>query len=299
MKPEFNIIIAAVLLAGIGILTKLIGTDIHPGVIAFYRVFFAMITLAILCPFVDKTTFKPARKDLSMFAVIGLVFAVNLGLSTYVYLKAPIQNLSAIAAICPFFVLILNYFILREKITRTKIITLIIAIVGLLIINPFKVGGETLIYGFALFLAVLDAMIIVLMRKENANHTIGDTFWFFFFATIFLLPFPVVFGLGKLSIYVFIIGLISTGLGYFFYNLGLEKLEAEVATIIATITIPIVSVVLAVIILREKLNPPVLIGGAILIASGVYLETHNKTLKAKGIHKRKWSSKKFLHLKKH
>jgi drug/metabolite transporter (DMT)-like permease len=239
------------------------------------------------CPLVDKTTFKPVKKDLGMYAVIGLVFAVNLGLSTYVYLKAPIQNLSAIAAICPFFVLILSYFILREKITRTKIITLLIAIVGLLIINPFKVGGETLVYGLALFLAVLDAMIIVLMRKENANHAIGDTFWFFFFASIFLLPFPIIFGLGKLSIYVFIIGLASTGLGYFFYNLGLEKLEAEVATIIATITIPIVSVVLAVIILSEKLNPPVLIGGAILIASGVYLETHNKTLKAKGIHKRK------------
>jgi drug/metabolite transporter (DMT)-like permease len=298
MKPEFKIIIAAILLASIGILTKLIGADVHPGVIAFYRVFFAMITLAILCPIVDKTTFKPLKKDLGMYAIIGLVFAVNLGLSTYVYLKAPIQNLAAISSSAPFFVLILGYFILREKITKTKIITLAIAIVGLLIINPFKVGGEILVYGIALFLALLDATLIVLMRKENTTHPVGDVFWFFFFASIFLLPFPIIFGLGKLSIYVFIIGLITTGFGYFFYNLGLEKLEAETGSIISTITYPIASVIFAVIILSEKLNPTILIGGAILIVSGVYLETHNKTLKAKGIHKRKWPSKRFLRLKK-
>ena len=120
----------------------------------------------------------------------------------------------------------------------------------------------------------------------------------FFFATIFLLPFPIVFGLGKLSIYVFIIGLITTGVSYFFFNLGLEKVEAEIGSIMMTITIPVISIFFAVIIISEKLVPNVIIGGAILIAAGVYLETHNKTLKAKGIHKRKWLSKRFLRLKK-
>ena len=299
MKPEFQVIIAAMLLGTIGVLTKLIGNDVHPTVIAFYRVFFAMIALAILCPLVDKTTFKPVKKDMGMFAVIGLVFAVNLSLSTYIYLNAPIQNLTIMATTVPFFVLILSYFILKEKITKAKIITLLITVVGLIIFNPIKAKEDLLIYGIAIFLALLDAITIILMRKENANHAIGDTFWFFFFATIFLLPFPIIFGLGKISIYVFIIGLITTGLGYFFYNLGLKRLDAEVASIISTITIPIVGVVLAFIIISEKVIPNALIGGAILIAAGVYLETHNKTLKEKGIHKRRWQKSRFLHSKKH
>ncbi len=135
-----------------------------------------MIILAILCPLVDKTTFKPVKKDMGMYAVIGLVFAVNLALSSYIYLKAPIQNLTIMATTVSFFVLILSYFILRERITKTKIITLLIAIVCLIVMNPIRAKCDLLIYGIAIFLAILDAIIIVLMRKENTNHAIGDTF---------------------------------------------------------------------------------------------------------------------------
>lgn len=297
MKPEFQVLIAAILLGSIGILTKLIGTDVHPTVIAFYRVFFAALILAILCPIVDKTTFRPAKKDLGMFAVIGLIFAVSITLIIIAYSKAPIQNVTLLSSITPFFVLIIAYFLLKERITKTKILTLVIAIIGLIIINPIKAEGS--IWNIvAIIVAALDGLLIVLMRKEDATHSIGDAFWFFFFATIFLLPFPIVFGLGKLSIYVFIIGLITTGVSYFFFNLGLEKVEAEIGSIMMTITIPVISIFFAVIIISEKLVPNVIIGGAILIAAGVYLETHNKTLKAKGIHKRKWLSKRFLRLKK-
>jgi drug/metabolite transporter (DMT)-like permease len=297
MKPEFQIIIAALLLGTIGILTKLIGSDVHPTVIAFYRVFFAMIMLAILCPMVDKTTFKPKRKDLGMYALIGLIFAISMSLIIIAYSKAPIQNITLLSSMAPFFVLIFAYFILKEKITKTKILTLIIAIIGLIIISPIKAEGS--IWNIiAIIVAAIDGVLIVLMRKEDQNHPIGDVFWFFLFATIFLLPFPLIFGLGKISIYVFLIGFVTTGIGYFFYNLGLEKIEAEIGSIIMTVIHPVINIILAFIIISEKLNPQVLIGGAILVAAGVYLETHNKTLKAKGIHKRKWLSKRFLRLKK-
>ena len=133
MKPEFQVLIAAILLGSIGILTKLIGTDVHPTVIAFYRVFFAALILAILCPIVDKTTFRPAKKDLGMFAVIGLIFAVSITLIIIAYSKAPIQNVTLLSSITPFFVLIIAYFLLKERITKTKILTLVIAIIGLII----------------------------------------------------------------------------------------------------------------------------------------------------------------------
>ncbi len=286
MNSYLKVLIAALILASIGILTKLIGSDIHPLVIGFYRAFFATITLAILCPIIDKTTFKPKKKDLKMYIFIGFMFALTMSLTSLAYINTPIQNITLITSTAPFFVLLFAYFLLRERITKTKIITLIIAIIGLIIINPIKAEGS--IWNIlAIIIAAVDGFLVVMMRKEDKSHPIGDVFWFFTFASIFLLPFAIIFGPGKISIYAILIGLVTTGVGYFFYNLGLEKIEAEIGSIIMTITIPVVSIIFAVTIINEKLVPTTLIGGAILIAAGVYLETHNKTLKAKGIHKRK------------
>lgn len=302
MKPELHIFIAAIFIASVGVLTKVIGNDIHPLVIGFYRVFFAMLFLLIVCPIVDKTTFKPKKKDLGMYAIIGLLFAINLAFTCLAYIKTNVQNTTLIFSIAPFFALIIAYFILKEKITKTKIITLIIAFIGILIINPVTaVGGLWNI--MTLGLAIISGLLIVLMKKEDNNHSIGDVFWFFLFATIFLLPMPIIFGLGKISIYSVLIGLVSTGAAYFIYNLGLEKnIEAETSSIIENISVPIIGIIFAIIILSEKLIPNIIIGGTILIFAGIYLELHNKTLKGKKVNKRKWRKKprkRYLHLKMH
>jgi drug/metabolite transporter (DMT)-like permease len=119
------------------------------------------------------------------------------------------------------------------------------------------------------------------MRKEDIDHDIGDVFWFFLFATLLLLPFPFIYGFGDVgAVLPWILGLgaLSTGLGYLFYNLALEKIEAEIASIVEMIGVPIISVLLAVIIINEDLSAQIIIGGLVLVISGVYLELHNKEL---------------------
>jgi len=81
--------------------------------------------------------------------------------------------------------------------------------------------------------------------------------------------------------YVILLGVISTGLAYLLYNLALEKLEAEICSLIVLIITPLMSILLAVAIIDEELSNHVLMGGFILILAGVYLETHNKKLKTK------------------
>jgi len=281
MKPELYIFFASICLATVGILTKIIGSDIHPLVIGFYRVFFAMIILAIICPIIDKSTFKQNKKDMGMYAIIGFLFAINLAFTCLAYIKSNVQNVTLIFSTAPFFALIIAYFVLKEKITKTKIITLIIAIIGIIIINPGKAEGG--IWNFlTLGLAMLSGLLIVLLKKEDSNHSIGDVFWFFFFATIFLIPFPIVFGLGKISIYTVLIGVVGTGLAYLIYNLGLKNdIEAETSSMIENISVPIFAIIFAVILIREKLVLNIVIGGLILIIAGIYLELHNRKHKKK------------------
>jgi len=282
MRRYIYMVLAALCFGTIGVLVKLIGEAVPPMTLNFYRVFFGLVFLLIIVPLIDKNTFKITKKDAKEFFLIGVILAVALSLYTTANLYTPIQNAVLINYSYPFFVLIFAYFFLREQITKTKIITLAAASIGLLIINPFMAGANSFGNTLAFLGAIGYGILIVAMRKEDKTHTIGDVFWFFLFASIILLPFPFIYGFGELSgvfVFVLLLGFLSTGLTYIFYTLALEKLEAETCSIIAMIITPLVSVILAFLIVNEAIVPRIILGGLILILSGIYLETHNKQLK--------------------
>jgi drug/metabolite transporter (DMT)-like permease len=277
-------ILAALCLATIGVLVKKIGSAIPVMSLNFLRLFIGFITLLIIVPFIDKKWYKITGKDAREFFLIGVVYAISLSLYTAANIFAPVQNAVLINYSYPFFVLLFGYFILKEKVTRTKIITLLIAFVGLAIINPFEFGKNNLGNLLALAGAFFYGLMIVEMRKEDESHGIGDVVWFLFFASLVTLPFPLMNGLGNISsvwIYVVLLGAVSTGLAYILYNLALEKIEAEIGSIIATIITPLVSIILAIVLIGEQIHLRTIIGGALLILSGIYLETHNKKNKSK------------------
>ena len=283
MKSYLYIILSALCLSTIGILVKLIGAEIPIMTLNFYRFFFALIFLVFILPFIDKTTFKLKKSDLKDYILIGFLYAINFCFYTSANLFAPIQNVVLIDSVSVFFIFLFAFFLLKEKITKTKVITLLIAMIGLLIINPFQTGPYFLGNLFALISAVTFGFLVVKLRKEDISHGIGDVFWFFLFAAIFLLPFPFIFGLGNLSavwLYVILLGVVSTGLAYMFYNLALEKLEAEVVSIISILISPLSAIILALLILNEALSTRTISGGAMLILAGVYLELHKKRLKS-------------------
>ncbi len=283
MKNHLYMIIAAVCLGTIGIFVKLIGTEVHFMTLGFFRVFFGFVFLLIVVPMIDKNVFRISRKEMRNYFLIGMIIAVSLTTYNYALQLAPIQNVVLIGYFYPFVVLLFAYFILKEQVTKTKIITLIVGIIGLAIINPFNFGE---ISNFGNLLAFVDvffyAFLITEMRKEDKTQSIKDVLWFFLFASIILSPSPFIFGIGGIPdaiIYIIILGFLSTGMTYLFYNLALEKIEAEVASIIALVITPIVSIILAVLVVSEQVTPNVIIGGIILVIAGIYLETNRKMLK--------------------
>jgi drug/metabolite transporter (DMT)-like permease len=281
-KPYIYIILAGILTGTIGIFVKLIGSEIHFMTLVFYRMILGFIFVLAVVPFIDKNAFKVKQKDLKDYFIVGVLFATTLSLFVVANLFAPVQNVVLITNFSPFLVLILAYFFLKEKITKTKIITLIIGIVGIIIINPFKFGENALGNYLALTQMVFYSFLVVRMRKEDKKHSIGAIIWFFFFATLLLLPFPFIFGWGNLSEVLWLVlglGIFSTGFAYLFHNLALEKIGAEISSIFIMLTMPLSGIVLAFFILGEELNLRIIIGGIVLIIAGIYLQAHNKKVK--------------------
>ena len=281
-KPYIYIILAGILTGTIGIFVKLIGSEIHFMTLVFYRMILGFIFVLAVVPFIDKNAFKVKLKDLKDYFLVGVLFATTLSLFVVANLFAPVQNVVLITNFSPFLVLILAYFFLKEKITKTKIITLIIGIVGIIIINPFKFGENALGNYLALTQMVFYSFLVVRMRKEDKEHSIGAIIWFFLFATLLLLPFPFIFGWGNISEVLWLVlglGIFSTGFAYLFHNLALEKIGAEISSIFIMLTMPLSGIVLAFFILGEELNLRIIIGGIVLIIAGIYLQAHNKKVK--------------------
>jgi drug/metabolite transporter (DMT)-like permease len=267
----------------IGVFVKLIGDNVHFTTLVFYRMLIALVFVLIFVPFMDKSFTKVKKRDLFHYFIVGVLLTVTLTLFTVANLFAPVQNVVLITNFAPFLVLILGAFFLREGITKEKVITLIIAFAGIVIINPLQFGENTFGNFLALLQAFFFAILIVVMRKENRVHSISSIIWIFFFATLVLLPFPFIYGFGEFQgnvlWYVIALGVLSTGIAYLLQSLALEKLRADVSSIIIMITMPLSGIIFAFLVLSESLNLRVIAGGVILIVAGIYFQFSNKGFK--------------------
>ncbi len=281
MNYYLFIVLSAIGSAGIGLFTKLIGSDVPVLTLVFLRFLIATIILSFLAPLLDKNTFQIKKSDVLDYLIIAALFVINFTLFLAANLLAPIQNVVLINSAYVFILFLLAYFFLGEKITKTKIFTSLLAIVGLIVINPFQTGEFLWGNILAFVSAITFAILMVRLRIADKTHGIGDVFWFFLFATMFSLPFPFIFGFGSIGsawFWVLGLGVISTALNYFFFNLALEEIEAEIVSLISLIVVPLTAIILAYIFLNESLNLSTIIGGFILIMAGAYFQLHKKRI---------------------
>jgi drug/metabolite transporter (DMT)-like permease len=282
MKKFVYILLAGFLWGFIGISVKLIHNEITPFTLNFFRFLTAFIILLILSPILDKNSLKLKKRDIKPYAIIGLLFAITTTLFVFALSRTTISDSVLLQSIQPFFLMIISYFYLKERITLTKIITLIVALFGIYIISPLTTGDligniSALISGFFF------ALLTTYMRYEDKKLHHTSTLWYMLFAALFMLPFPFIFGLGELIKnipYILMLGGLGTGLGYFFYNLALEKMEADIAGLFGMILLPLFSIIFGIIVIKEALPLMTLVGGVILIVSGIYLELHSKKIRS-------------------
>ena len=277
---------AALSIAGAGTLWGLIGLFVNllaakgfaPLQITTLRVTVALLFTALIIWRTDIRQFFIRPKDWWMFfgnGVIGLVFF------NWCYFNAIAGGSLAIAALllytAPVFVMLMSVFLFHEKLTKEKIVALIITFIGCGCITGafagnLSVSRETFLYGLASgFGYALYSIFGKPATKKYSALTVS--LWCFIFATAFTLPLSglaaktplfsdaVVWG-GILGI-----GLVSCVFPNILYMRGLQQLEAGHAAILATIE-PVVAAIVSYLFLGESFTWQKVLG-IILILSAV------------------------------
>jgi drug/metabolite transporter (DMT)-like permease len=170
-------------------------------------------------------------------------------------------------------------FLLKEKFSRKDIALTLVGIVGIALINPFS-GEENLGSVLALVAGTSYALMTVFARRVDKHHSIGDVAWFMGFASLFLLPFGLEKGLLNIPALDWPVlvglGVVSTGLGYLFYNIALGKLRVHIISMLDLVITTIGTILLSVIYFQEGLSPLTLVGGIVVAAIGILfaVESH-------------------------
>ena len=283
---------AALSIAGAGTLWGLIGLFVNllaakgfaPLQITTLRVTIALLLTALIIWRTDIRQFFIRPKDWWMFfgnGVIGLVFF------NWCYFNAIAGGSLAIAALllytAPVFVMLMSVILFHEKLTKEKIMALIITFIGCGCITGafagnLSVSRETFLYGLASgFGYALYSIFGKPATKQYSALTVS--LWCFLFASAFTLPLS---GLAaKAPLFndrmvwggILGIGLISCVFPNILYMRGLQQLEAGHAAILATIE-PVVAAIVSYLFLGEAFTWQKVLG-IVLILSAVPILNRN------------------------
>lgn len=259
--------------------------------ITLYRAFIAGIPLL---PFIIQTkNYRTLFHKLSFFILFGFVAAVTI-LSEFasVILGVPVAAVALLLYIQPVWTTIFSKLLLKEAITKRKIFSLSIAVVGVVILlKPWDIAsvGSPLAIAIGIVGGVFLSLWIVLGRKCGINkmHWATATFGSSMFSGAWVLLFYPLMAmliddqqLIRLSVgfpfdlwmYFILFVIVSDTFVTLLLMKGMHKVSASIAGMILLIE-PLSAAVLAAIFLRQPITSNIVMGGlCILFANYLVIE---------------------------
>ncbi|MGA2295931.1 MAG: EamA family transporter [FCB group bacterium] len=277
------IFIQQLLASGTHIIVKDLTNSLQTPFLLFLRSIIAALFFIGWILFRRKKIIKIDKKDIPVFLLLGLInipinqflFFVGVHLST-----AP--NAALAYALTPAFVLIIAIIFLKESHTWQKILGIIIAIGGTLIIlfeHGVDFSSNYLIGNILVLLASFSWAIYTILGKNIAikygamySTALSMILGFILFLPIFFILKPPL-DYSSISIFgwseIIYLGLLSSAVSYGIWFYALTKIEASKVAVFNNLQ-PIFTTILAMFFFHQHLTIAFIAGG-ILILGGVFV----------------------------
>lgn len=277
MPGKLKIIMSMLIFGSIGLFVKNIElssseTALLRGIIGSIFLFVASIVLK------KKLNFRTSKKNIVLLILSGGAIGFNWIFLFEAYRYTTISNATLSYYFAPVFVMMLAPFILKEKLTWIKVISIIMAMFGLLLIVGTDTNGGKgydhvtgIMYG--LLAAAFYASVILMNKFIDNLSDYETTLAQLVLASLVLLPYVLrneSLNLGTLDgksiFFILLVGVIHTGLAYIFYFSALKVLDGHTIAIFSYID-PISAVIMAALFLGEGMSIVQMIGGVFILGS--------------------------------
>ena len=284
--PILEAIFAVVVWGGTFIATKIALLESSPATIVWLR--FGMGVIILGATVVWRKQFGiPEKSEWLYFALLGFI-----GVTFHQWLQAnglktaQATTTAWIVASTPVFIAILGWLVLKEKLGWFGVGGIVLAALGVLLVvskgnlTALFTGKEGTIGDLLVFISAPNwAVYTILSRRELARHPAARMMFYvmllgWLFTTIWIFGFgPGLSEIGHLTSKgwgaILALGVFGSGLAYIAYYDALQVLPASQLGAFLNIE-PLVTAMLAAVMIGERITVVSLVGGAIII-SGVWL----------------------------
>lgn len=260
------------------------------GFLAMSRGVMGTIFLLLVCLLQKKKiSFSAIKSNFIPLVLSGCFIGINWILLFEAYKYTTV----AVATLCyylsPVFVIVASVFVLSEKLTVKKVLCVLSALVGIVLVSgvleSFSADARGILFGIGA--AVFYASVVLLNKKLKNISSYDTTVVQLAAAAITILPYtllceeivPTSFNTKSLII-LFILGALHTGLAYALYFGAIKDLPAQTAAIFSYVD-PVVAIILSAILLKEKLSPLGIIGAVLILGATFCCEISFKNLSKK------------------
>ncbi|WP_027250743.1 DMT family transporter [Photobacterium halotolerans] len=278
--------------AGNAIVNKLSYSVIDPGAIAFYRWFFAMLALT---PFVITSVIrqwpniKPHLSKLALLAFLGMVLNQSLG-----YFAAPTTtatNMALIMSLVPLMSMFLSVPILKQKLSPLAMVGAVLSLGGLVLMlshgDPSQLLAQGINQGDGLLLlaAFVYALYCVLLKRWDMPLSNWQSVYVQgMFAVLFLLP--MLFNSQRVAItgdalpLVLFAAIPASVIAPWCWMKGIKMLGADKTAMFMNL-MPVITAIIASVLLNEQLEAVHLIGGGMVLCGVAVAQLRLKARRSK------------------
>lgn len=267
------------------VISKLALSEVPQLSFAFLSRFLALTIITLL--FFRKDIFKIKKVDLPKLIFAGLAGAVfNVIFFLYGIQLTKASDAQAIFTAGPVINAVFAHFILKEKIKSIQMIGVFIGFFGALVIagkDFFTTGSLNLgsMQGnFLIFLASVSWVVYIILSKELSHKYSAYTisFYSFLVASVSFFPMAILENIfnsswiahvGFAGIFgIFYQAVFASVIAFLFYQTGLKLSTAFMAGVVLYLN-PVLTTIVAVPVLEEKISLPFIVGTALIISGSI------------------------------
>ncbi len=268
------------------IATKIALSELTPQAIILLRLLLGALFLIIIA-LSAKRSFSIGLKNFRSILILSVILAFHLFIQITGLKYTTATNTGWIIGVSPVFIALLGFLVFKEKLSLVKILGIIIAFLGLLLlISKGNITGLNFIKHKGDFLVLVSAftwsVYSIVNKKIALDYSPLMTIVFLFIMVVIIIsPFTinsrVIYTVTHLSLEVWAsvlyLGIFCSGVAYVLWSQELKDVEAAKVGAFLYLE-PFVTVFAAWLLLTEKITPIIILSG-LIITAGVLLV--NKT----------------------
>jgi len=279
-KGYIKIIVAMLIWGTLGLFTR--QTGLASGEIVLYRVLIGGLSLAVVYLFSrNHSSGRAIRRAAPLLLLSGVVMGFN-WLFLFEAYKYTTVSIATVAYYCsPVIVMLLTPVLFKERIAPLRVMGILCALLGLVLIAGTLSGTEQTIKGFLLGLAAaaLYATVTMLNKFAKGISHIEITLIQLLGAFLVMLPYCLVTQGGALhlpqgvnaAVSLITLGVVHTGLALFLYFSSLQSLSAQSAALCSYID-PGSALIFSAIFLNEKMTFVQIIAAVLILGGALFGE---------------------------